>query len=262
MGVGFETASAVERISELSFHAQIPEGWQQGRGAFGGLVLGILLRAMEGAEADKTRVARTISGDLCGPVMAGAVEISVRVLRRGGKQSNYGVEMRQSGEVVAVGSAVFSAPRSQPKPPSLMKAPEPADWQAAQVLPGAPAGFATHYDYRIVGPMPFMGATTEAYADGWIREREVLQRVDAPALIARLDAWFPTLFYFAPPRPVATISFVAQVLVEPASLPPDEPLRYRARMASLSDGFFVELRELWRGDQVVALNQQTFAIIK
>jgi hypothetical protein len=86
--------------------------------------------------------------------------------------------------------------------------------------------------------------------------------VDAPALIARLDAWFPTLFYYAQPRPVATVSFVAQILADPATLPPADPLRYRARMAALNDGFFVELRELWRADRLVALNQQTFAIIK
>ena len=33
-------------------------------------------------------------------------------------------------------------------------------------------------------------------------------------------------------------------------------------MASLADGFFVELRELWRGDALVAMNQQTFAVLK
>ena len=89
-----------------------------------------------------------------------------------------------------------------------------------------------------------------------------LERLDAPALVGRLDAWWPTLFIIGSPRPVATISFVAELLVEPATLPPTEPLRYRARMAGLHDGFFVELRELWSGDRVVALNQQTFAILK
>ena len=33
-------------------------------------------------------------------------------------------------------------------------------------------------------------------------------------------------------------------------------------MEALHDGFFVELRELWHGDHVVALNQQTFAILR
>jgi hypothetical protein len=33
-------------------------------------------------------------------------------------------------------------------------------------------------------------------------------------------------------------------------------------MAALHDGFFVELRELWQGERVVALNQQTFAILR
>jgi hypothetical protein len=33
-------------------------------------------------------------------------------------------------------------------------------------------------------------------------------------------------------------------------------------MISLRDGFFIEARELWRGEELVALNQQTFVIIK
>ena len=42
---------------------EIPDGWQQGRGAFGGLVLSTLLRAIEEAESDGARVTRTLTGD-------------------------------------------------------------------------------------------------------------------------------------------------------------------------------------------------------
>ncbi len=42
----FGVASAVEPIRDGHFRATIPDGWQQGRGAFGGLVLGTLLRAI------------------------------------------------------------------------------------------------------------------------------------------------------------------------------------------------------------------------
>jgi hypothetical protein len=129
---------------------------------------------------------------------------------------------------------------------------------------GPPLGpvFAQHFEYRSAAASPF-ARTGEPVTDGFVRERVPLARVDAPALVARLDAWWPTLFAFTgAPRPVATISFTAQLLVDPGSLPPDEPLRYRARMEALHDGFFVELRELWHGDRVVALNQQTFAILR
>jgi hypothetical protein len=61
---------------------------------------------------------------------------------------------------------------------------------------------------------------------------------------------------------MATISFTAQMLADPASLSPTAPMRYRSRMQALSDGFFVEFRELWLDDRVIALNQQTFVVIK
>jgi hypothetical protein len=63
------------------FLLRVPEGWRQGRGAFGGLVLGALARAIETCEADPERVLRSISGQLIGPVLAGEAVIEVRLLR-------------------------------------------------------------------------------------------------------------------------------------------------------------------------------------
>ena len=65
-----------------------------------------------------------------------------------------------------------------------------------------------------------------------------------------------------PKRPRSTVQFTAELLADPASLDPALPLRHRAEMISLRDGFFVEARQLWHGEELVALNQQTFVIIK
>ena len=251
---------------------EIPDRWQQGRGAFGGLVLATMLRAIERAETDGARVTRTVTGDLCGPVLPGPADVEVRTLRRGNNQSNFAATLAQSGNVLAAATAVLSparldaasahadALRFSPAPP-----PPTRPWRELPVVEvGPPLGpvFTQHYEYRALSPSPF-ARTGEPVTDGFVRERVPLARVDAPALVARLDAWWPTLFALSgAPRPVATISFTAQILVDPATLPPDEPLRYRARMEALHEGFFVELRELWHGDRVVALNQQTFAILR
>lgn len=258
----FSGASALERVSPTSFRAQVPDGWQQGRGAFGGLVLGMLLRAMEAAEPDRRRCTRTLAGDLCGPVLPGPADVSVRVLRHGKNQTNLAAELRQDDQVLALASAVLSTPRPEPTLPALEVAPAAADWHAAPVIevasPPGPA-FADHYEYR-GSESPFV-ASGQARAAGWVRERQPLACLDGPALIGRLDAWWPTLFHLGALRPVATVSFVAELLVDPATLPADEPLRHRARMTAQHEGFFVELRELWRGERLVALNQQTFAIL-
>jgi hypothetical protein len=261
----FDVATAVERIGEHSFRSSVPDGWQQGRGAFGGLVLGTLLRAMQHEEADPMRIVRTLAGDIAGPVPPGFVNIDVRCLRRGSSQTNLVAELTQGGSVLATASAVLSLPRPSSQLFIKLVPPPPEDWQTAPVLPIAPPfapEFAHHYEYRSHGPLPFAGHPAPETA-GWIREKTVPSRMDAPAMIGRLDAWYPTLFSIAPmPRPCATIQFTAELLVDPASIDPSLPLRYRAEMISLRDGFFLESRELWHEGSLVALNQQTFVIIK
>lgn len=268
MSSDFLSASKIEERAPGELIAHIPDHWQQGRGAFGGLVLGTLLRAIERCEPDGARVTRTLSGDLCGPVLPGPAVIRVRVLRRGNNQSNLAAELVQDGAVLATASAVLSPPRAAEGAPRFVAAPaaelgELPAWREVPVLPVAPpAGpaFAQHYEYRAAGT-PFQRGT-EPMIEGFIRERVRLERMDAPALVGRLDAWWPTLFAIGAPRPVATISFVAEMLVDPGVVDPEEPLRYRARMAGMHEGFFVEMRELWAGERVVALNQQTFAILR
>ncbi len=260
----FISVTKIERVGEGRFTAHIPDGWQQGRGAFGGLVLGTLAHAMLEGEPQGNRALRTLSGDLCGPVLPGEVEIATRVLRRGSNQSNMHAELRQGGEVLALASAVLSTARPSPPSVPLEAAPPPSDWPTLPVVELAQAfrpPFAEHYEYRSVGPA--LGPTGEARTSGFIRERAALECVDAPTLIARLDAWWPTLFLVeGKPRLMATVSFMAEILCDPAALKATEPLRYRARLAGLHQGFCVELRELWQGERPVALNQQTMAIIK
>ncbi|HEU4408007.1 MAG TPA: acyl-CoA thioesterase domain-containing protein [Polyangiaceae bacterium] len=61
----------------------MPEGWQQGRGAFGGLVPGALTRAMAASEPEPARALRSLSAELLGPVPPGPADVGVEVLRRG-----------------------------------------------------------------------------------------------------------------------------------------------------------------------------------
>ncbi|MBZ0234602.1 MAG: hypothetical protein K8M05_19880, partial [Deltaproteobacteria bacterium] len=63
------------------------------------------------------------------------------------------------------------------------------------------------------------------------------------------------------PRPMATLTFTAELLADPATLDPGAPFAYRAHLDGAADGFSVEIRELWQDDVLVALNQQVFAIL-
>lgn len=255
-------ASAVEALGAGRFHGVVPDGWQQGRGAFGGLVLALLLRAIERSEPDGARCTRTLTGDLCGPVLPGPVEIVVETLRRGNNLSNLDARLLQNGEVQARASAVLSAPRASVAATAPVR-PAAPEWHALADLgmgpPVAPI-FTAHFEYRPASATPF---AEPAGTLGWLRPRAPLDRLDGPALIALLDAWWPAIFAIeGRPRPVATVSFTAELLRPLASLRADAPLLHVGRVAAISEGFFVEFRELWQGEQLVAMNQQTFAVLK
>jgi hypothetical protein len=260
----FEIATAVERVDEHVYRADIPDGWQQGRGAFGGVVLGALARAMIASEPDPTRTLRMIAGEICGPVLAMETRLEVSVLRRGKNLTNLDARMLQDGAIVARASAGLSAPRSTGGDvisPALQER-KPLSEATPVTLPSPPAPvFARNYEFHVTGPLPFSSGD-EPVVHGYVRERTPPDSLDAPAIIGLLDAHWPALFTTSTmPRPMATAGFTAELLVDPETLDPSELLFYRAHVAAMRDGFFVEMRELWSGDTIVAMNQQTFAIL-
>lgn len=261
----FESATRLEPFAPGRFRMEVPDGWQQGRGAFGGVVLGALARAMESVADSPEQRLRTLSGDIAAPVAVGPAEVEVRVLRRGANQMNVVAELKQDGNTGAIATAVLSAPRKAQAKPVTPSAPSLTPWEQIEPLPiGPPVGpvFAPHYLYYSSGPLPFAGGD-EPITAGWIREKVVPSAIDAAMLMGYLDAWWPAMYSVEDTfRMAATISFMAEVLVDPAELDPAKPLGYTGRVEALSDGFAVEYRELWDEERLVALNQQTFALLK
>ena len=62
---------------------------------------------------------------------------------------------------------------------------------------------------------------------------------------------------------MATVSFAANLVVDPGAVPWDEPLYYEGTVAGARDGYVSELRRLWTADGRLAVeNLQSIAIIK
>lgn len=261
----FESATTLERNSDARFTMRVPDGWQQGRGAFGGLSLGALARALSAAEPDPARQMRALTGDICGPVVPGVATIDVDVLRRGANLTNVDARLRQEGAVQARASAVLSVARKVEVATHSPTSPEPIDWRSCPTLasePGMWPTFTQHYEYWNAGPLPFSG-NADARIDGFVRERDRVSALDAPAVIALLDSFWPSLFSReTQPRSIATVTFSAELFVDPSTVPGTEPLRYRSHMIALQQGFFLEHRELWHHETLVAMNQQTVAVLR
>lgn len=265
MDDSFAAGSALERVGERRFRWVLADGWQQGRGAFGGIVLGTLLRAMEACEPDRARRTRALSGEIPAPVLTGETEVTVEILRRGNGTTFLDARALQGGATVARASALLASSRPAGSTRTSAVAPRlppPGDIAALPPPVGdAAPRFTNHYEYRPVAPFPFTQAEI-AGAAGWVRENIERPSLDAPALIGLLDAYWPAAFACEPaPRPMATLTFTAEILVDPATLDPRAPFAYRAHLDGAADGFSVEIRELWQNDTLVALNQQVFVII-
>ncbi|MBS2025254.1 MAG: thioesterase family protein [Deltaproteobacteria bacterium] len=209
----FARASEVFPDSEARFRWRVPEGWGQGRGAFGGLVLGAMTRAAQTLETDPARPLRVLTGELFGPVVVGDALIEVAALRRGNGLDTIEARLSQQGEVLARATFLFGKERTKDRewqPP----APARPDWREVPIVPSGPPfpEFAQFLHFRNTGGIPFSSA--------------------------------------AGPGVAGFISFKV-------------PLYYRADAPFANQGFVPEVRELWtEAGQLVALNTQTFAIIK
>ena len=245
------------------FTAVVPSGWEQGRGAYGGLVVASLLRAMEDAAGHRWPI-RAANAEIPSPVEHGSVDIEVRALRVGSGLSSYEAHLWQGGAVRARASAIFGSAR----PVDLSwapAAPAMADWREIPAIDAKalPPPFARHFEYRPVRGLPFTGAD-DAAVEGFIRPLVPLERLGAPEIAAMVDAYWPAFFpVIGAPRPAATVAFGLHLTPVVEALNPREPLYYRARALQVAAGYLFEQRELWSAaGALVALNPQTFAVIK
>lgn len=239
-----------------------PDGWQQGRGAFGGLVVAALVRAIEAAEDAAARPLRSLTAELCGPLLPGPTEIRVEVLRRGSGVTAIAARLLQGGEVVAHGVGLLARARDDGAHDGI-EPPAMNPWRACPTLDGPGPPFTRFVEFRPQGPLP-LSASPDARAEGWVRLRAPGRARDAALIAALADATWPALWArMSAPRPMGTVSYMLQIVGTMEGLDPDAPLYHRGRALASRDGFTAEQRELWGEDgRLVALNQQTFVTIR
>ncbi|MDB4960458.1 MAG: TesB-like acyl-CoA thioesterase 1 [Myxococcales bacterium] len=248
------------------YQLAVPEGWRQGRGAFGGFVVSALIRAIEHAVGDPTRTVRSVTAEIPGPVLVGTAEIAVEILRQGSSVSTVRAALTQGSEVKTHAVGVLAATRRGTGPLAWQELAPPAapPWSGIEPLPmaaGAFPEFAQHFEYRVVEGIPTSGAAPRTV--GWIRPRLQGGLRDAAHIAAVMDAWWPAALVKLPAmRPMATIVYTLDIVGGLDGLDPESPLLYRGTAPVLADGYCLETRELWGEDgRLVAINHQTFVVI-
>ncbi|WP_199553978.1 thioesterase family protein [Sandaracinobacteroides hominis] len=174
--------------------ATVPEDWQQGRTAFGGLSAALALSACRKLVPDLP-VLRSGQIAYIGPAI-GELTMRPTVLRRGKSVTFMGCDLMSGGAVALRALYAFGDAR-----PSTLSAvaegppdcPAPDDcapmWGDSAMRPG----FARHLDQRPAGKlMPFSGADTGDLLV-WVRHRDPVEP-SIEALVAMGDALPPASF--------------------------------------------------------------------
>jgi hypothetical protein len=258
-------ASQITAIDPAHFTWDVPDHWQQGRGAFGGIVVAAMARAAIASEPEAERVLRAVSCEILAPVLAGPAWLRVETLRRGQGISAIDVRLTQDEDGTARlrARATLTLARARNHDRDLQISPPPAA-TAFGAVPRAPVGppiaptFTQHLDFRPLGPPPFSGASVPQ-VDGWIAAPRA-SSWGPPELLALVDAYWPSLMVLeSAPRPLVTLTFTAQLL----AVPERGPLYHRGRALAAQDGYLAELRELFTADgRLVVVNTQVIAIVK
>ena len=274
--LALDEALCAERLDERTFRLIVEDGWQQGRGAFGGLVIGAMVRAAMVCTGDPERIVRSVTAELLGPVLVGTARLVVEPLRQGGGVSAMRVRLLQSEAGISdeapdaplfeLCQAVVLFGKARAGTPSWNHAvvPKIPDWTAVPVIPlGPPVAptFTQHFEFRVTGAAPWSSAA-RATSAGFVRPLRRGSDYDAALIAALADCYWPAaLATFDRPRPTATVTYALECFG--MEFETEHPLYHVGRSDAAQDGYAVEDRELWTPDgRLVARNHQVFAIIR
>lgn len=247
--------------SGAGWRAQLGAEWAQGRAIFGGLVAGLMARALE-RELPAERTLRSCLISFVAPGAQGEALIETKLLRAGRALTHGEARLVQNGEPCAVMLAAYGERRQT----SLTVAgPTAPDFGGAEALPrlpymeGVTPRFTKHIDFRVAGGrFPFIGAE-RANLSGYMRYAHG-GPCDAAGLLGLIDAWpspaLPKLKKFAP---ASTVTWMVDVIGElPArGAQSDAFYRYDAECIAAEAGYASCEARIWGPDgRLVASSRQ------
>jgi acyl-CoA thioesterase len=254
----FADDTAVRSTGDGGFECRIEPRWWVIAGPNGGYIGAIFTRALL-AVGDSDRPLRSLTLHYLRAPVEGPARIEVEVERQGRSVTFLSARLVQDGKPCVLALAVMALDRDgididQVQMPDVRPPGE------IETLPGrdqAPP-FARNFEFRpALGPLPFSGGE-EALAGGWIRFGDD-EPLDAPALVALCDSWFPAVFgTTTEPLAVPTLDLTVHLRAS-APRPAGWVLgRYRTRLAR--NGFLDEEAELFAEDGELLAQARQLAI--
>lgn len=143
----FATLISAARQADGSFAFDLPDGWRQGRTAYGGLTVAVAHETARGLDAQLPGL-RSAQIAFVGPVGVN-LHISAAILRRGKSSAFIETRVTSDGELAMLGTFLFMAGRASPialAAPTAPAAPSPEEAEPA--MRGKGAAFTSQLEYR------------------------------------------------------------------------------------------------------------------
>ena len=257
---GFAAASAVRRLSETAWEAEIAPGWDVGGNADGGYTLAIAARAA--AEAAERPDPVTITAHYLSPGHPGPVTIEARVVRRGRRFATVQAVLASAKAPVLALLGSFSElgaypgpERVEAEPPDL---PPPEDCLLLQPTGGFPPPFMGRVELRVHPEfLDPAGASGPPRVRGWFRLPGG-EAIDTLGLLVAVDAFPPTVLRAGLPLAwVPTLELTAHLRARP------EPGWLRCTFATrfITGGFLEEDGEVWDASGRLVAQSRQLALV-
>jgi len=240
------TAAAV--VDVRRFGAELPGGWSVGGGINGGFLLALVGRAVRRAVPDRPDPV-TVAATYVGASVAGAAEVTTRVLRRGGL-ATVAAEVSQGGALKLTALATFAdlatnltdEVATTAEPPVLPPVEECVGLAQAPDEVRRRAPLMDRFDLRLDPACAGWAAGRPSGVGelrGWLRLPD--REPDTLSLLLACDAMPPVTFDLGRPGWAPTVQLTAHV----RALPAPGWLRLRQLTRNVAGGFFEEDCEVW-----------------
>lgn len=260
----FRRDTAVERVSDSRWRADLSERWMSLVGMHGGYTAAIAARAIGEAVGDGARPLRTLSAQFLRSPRPGPVEIGVTVERRGSSLVFASARVHQGHRTMVLvrstsagrgngNGLTYDDSRPRPRPAAPPEGAERFDT----------GGLVRHFEQldAVMDPdvVPYSGQG-EAWLAAWMRPLDG-EAPDTPWLIAACDALPPAVFSRTTgPTRAATLDYTVHLSVaDPgAHIGPDQYVYLDCHSPIAADGLAVENGTLWGPTgAVLAVSRQT-----
>ncbi len=266
MTAAFLAATTPELLSPGRYGIRFTRPWYQWRGAYGGVVAGTALRALEHHLGDAGRPVRSFTAHFCSPAVEGEAQVLTRIERAGKLVTHATVRVESAAGVVCVGSATFGASRGGEVEYLEFPRPElPPPHEIPEVPEDVPMpDFCRFFEIRYaLGAAPYSGAPV-AETGGWLRTREPLV-LDAPLCVGLMDVYPPSvLSRLDTYRPAASVDLTMHFFHElpRPGLREDAYFLRTGRSRQAAEGYSDDFQQLWtEGGELLAQCRQLVAVL-